>query len=286
LLALLSNRSKQFLRDWAIFLGLVMLFDSMRGLVFVILNRFDVQPYYNYVIKFDYWLFGGKLATYRFQQWLGTSFQPNWIDKFSAVMYGSHFLFFLFFGVFIWHFKERDFWRYEYSFLIMMYVGLICYLLFPTAPPWMVSQAAHMPYLHTTAFELYNVALPKLYDTFATNPIAAMPALHAAFPVLCVFIAAYHYGWKGFIPVFIYFLGVVFSTLYTPSHYVLDILAAIVLAAIVFYLVYCSSLQKYLLALKQQVNKLALTSMVLIAVLLILLAQGVSFLNMYLLGKI
>ena len=78
--------------------------------------------------------------------------------------------------------------------VLAMVVGLIGYLLVPTVPPWM---AAHPPYdllppIDRIVGDVYTRFLPALYGTFDTNPVAAMPSLHAAFPSVAALV-----GWRA-----------------------------------------------------------------------------------------
>lgn len=276
ILAISIARTKNFFRDWSIFLSAVMLFDSIRGLIYILNTAMGRKPYYLSVMHFDYLLFDGKLPSDRLQHWLGASAIPDTLDRFAALMYGSHFLFFLLLGFFVWHFYNRYFWQFCCAMTLMMYAGLVCYFLFPTAPPWMISQNLNMPQVYNVIATMYSAATPTLYTTFDSNPVASMPSLHAAFSFLCLLIATHHFRWRGFLIVFPYFLGIIFSTLYTPEHYVLDLVAGCLLSTASYYVVYKSNLVSTLENSYRQFHEKSLGNIFSKAAIIILLAQLIS----------
>jgi len=106
------------------------------------------------------------------------------------------------------------------------------YALVPTAAPWMTSQMfGLMPPLVHFNIELYTMYLPDLTSGFNTNPVAAMPSLHAAFPFLCSLLLWSKYKFKA-LPFYIYTGLILFTIVYTGDHYVIDIIFGIVIAII------------------------------------------------------
>ncbi len=65
------------------------------------------------------------------------------------------------------------------------------------------------------------------------NPVAAMPSLHAAYPWFVLLFAVKFYGWRGG-TFLVYNAMVWFSVIYLGHHWVIDILAGIVLATVCF----------------------------------------------------
>jgi hypothetical protein len=119
-----------------------------------------------------------------------------------------------------------------------MGLGLIGYLVVPTVPPHIASASfgAIAP-IHWLRGEIYQQSMPHVHAWFDTNPIAAMPSLHAAFPSLCALIAAHHLRWRAW-PFFAYAACVLFSIMYLGEHYAVDLLAGIGLALFCFALFY------------------------------------------------
>jgi hypothetical protein len=238
LAALLSRQLGGFVRDWALFLGQLALFDALRGYIFALVGAFELPLYMGYVIRWEEALFGGTTLPGWLQQ---TWYRPGHVgllDRLLVVVHGSHFVFFLLFGLVVWFLRREEFWRYTTALPFLMYLGLLGYLAVPTVPPWMAATAFHViPPISRIAAHIYNIAVPTLRQAFDTNSIAAMPSLHAAFPTLCCLIGLRHFGWQAWLlpP---YVLLVFVALAYLGEHYFLDIVAGVGLAFLVYALVY------------------------------------------------
>jgi hypothetical protein len=81
------------------------------------------------------------------------------------------------------------------------------------------------------------MAIPDITSGFNTNPIAAMPSLHTAFPVLASLILWKLFRWKA-LPFIVYTLVVLFTIIYTSDHYIVDILAGAGLALLCYLLAF------------------------------------------------
>jgi hypothetical protein len=119
-------------------------------------------------------------------------------------------------------------------------IGLLGYWALPTAPPWYAAQVGELgpatPALRRMMIEhgqaFWKGAWTPLYDVLGGNPLAAMPSLHFATSVM----AAQVLGDAG--PVqgalgWSYALTLGFALVYLGEHYVVDLLAGLVLAQIV-----------------------------------------------------
>jgi tetratricopeptide (TPR) repeat protein len=106
----------------------------------------------------------------------------------------------------------------------------------------MASSIYHMlPRINRFAGEIYNTAVPTLREAFDVNPIAAMPSLHAAVPILTTCVAVRLYGWKGSILV-PYTVFICFGLVYEGEHYLADIFVGIVISSFVYGITYHSRL--------------------------------------------
>src|SRR5690349_13597714 len=70
LAAALSGRLREFVRDWAMFLAAVVLFDASRGFVYALILHFELPVYMAYAIDAEKFLFGDPLLTNQIQGWL------------------------------------------------------------------------------------------------------------------------------------------------------------------------------------------------------------------------
>jgi len=131
----------------------------------------------------------------------------------------------------LWLTRPASFKRFKLAILLVLGVGITIYLAVPTVPPWMAFQDfSALPNLHHIAGEVYNLTIPSLQQTLDTNPIAAMPSLHTAIPTTLSLVAIHHYRWRG-LPVVLYTLLVYLAITYLGEHYLLDVVAGIILAS-------------------------------------------------------
>ncbi len=246
LAAALLGRLRVFVREWAVFLGAIILFDSLRGLIFALINRFELPVYMVYAIDWERALLGGETLPEKLQRVILVPGEIGLLAKFLVVVHLSHFVFFLFFGLLIWLVRAGDFGRFKLALVLLMYTGLAGYLAVPTVPPWMAAAFFQViPPIPHVVSQVYNVQIPTLQATFDTNPIAAMPSLHAAFPSLLAMIALHHFGRRGW-PVPLY-AGLVFLSITgLGEHYLVDVLAGVALAAVCYAAAYRSSLPRRL----------------------------------------
>jgi hypothetical protein len=236
--ALLLDRLKLFIREWFIFVSFIYLFDSLRGIVYILTCRLELPVYTTYVIKMEQFLFGGIPSVWIQNRLLPIDKFPtfSFLEKFITVLHGSHFVAFLLIGFIIWFYKSQYFKFFRTSFYFIIFLGISGYMIVPTVPPWMASELFNIiPRIIRFNRVLYNIAIPDISSGFDPNPIAAMPSLHAAFPILCSLIMIRVYRWKS-LPFHFYTLFVFFSIVYTGDHYIVDILAGMLLAGVCYLL--------------------------------------------------
>ncbi|MGB9906033.1 MAG: phosphatase PAP2 family protein [Candidatus Saccharicenans sp.] len=162
--------------------------------------------------------------------------QTGWLEELLTFFHGTHFIAFLIVGFLIW-LKDKTFFRfYKASFYTLLASGLSLYAIVPTAPPWMASEMfGLLPRIIHFNLEIYTAYIPDLTAGFNTDPVAAMPSLHAAFPFLCSLLLWKKFRWRAW-PFFIYTAVIFFTIIYTGDHYFIDILAGVVLAGLSFQL--------------------------------------------------
>ena len=145
----------------------------------------------------------------------------------------------------------------------------------PTVPPWMASgYYAMIPPIQHISMEIYNLALPTLQEAFDVNPVAAMPSLHTALPVLCAAIGVHEFGRRA-LPLFGWAALVVLAIAYLGEHYLVDALAGALLAGVVYVVVY-----RVDFAALRRPLRLSNVHPVLACALLVTIAEGVGELTM------
>lgn len=235
--ALLSRRLTLFVRDWSVFLGLTFLFDAIRGGIYAAITRFDLPVYMGYAIEAERALLGGAVMPVLLQD-LWHRPGPAWFEGLLVLVHASHFVFFLTLGLAVWLLRHDEFRRYCVAMLLVMYGGLLVYLLVPTVPPWMAAADYEViPPVHRIGMRLYNTSVPTLTAALATNPVAAMPSLHAAFPAVGTLIALRVFGWRAAWTIAYTLLSAV-SVMYLGEHYLVDVIAGWLLGVGVYAVVF------------------------------------------------
>jgi len=133
-------------------------------------------------------------------------------------------------------FKSRKHYFYfALTFLLVNIIGFIGYYIYPAAPPWYVQQYGfefHAGIPGNTAGlhrfdDFFHVPIFSSIYAKSSNVFAAMPSLHAAYPLLVLFYGIkYRFGLWNFLFGTIT-LGIWFAAVYNYHHYVLDVLAGI-----------------------------------------------------------
>lgn len=235
LISFVLKSQKLFFRDWFLFLSVVYLSDTMRGLIYYLTSRYQRPVYCEYAVKIETAIFG-QVPSVWLQSRLLPDGQTGWLEQTLTFFHGTHFIAFLIVGFLIWLKDKEYFKKYKASFYLLLASGISLYALVPTAPPWMASNMfGLLPKLIHFNIDIYTAYIPDLTAGFNTDPVAAMPSLHAAFPFLCSLLL-----WKKFrlkaLPFYIYTAIIFFTIIYTGDHYVIDIMAGVGLSLLSFYI--------------------------------------------------
>jgi membrane-associated phospholipid phosphatase len=137
----------------------------------------------------------------------------------------------------LWVYLRRNeaFTRFRNTILLANVLGLIGYILLPTAPPRMFPAIGFGDTLAQIGGLNHGSGLIEL----ASNPYAAMPSLHAADALIAgVVLASVCRNWWAKAIWAIWPLWVWFAVMATGNHFWLDVLAGIVLAALALAIVY------------------------------------------------
>ena len=153
------------------------------------------------------------------------------LEVFAIAMYVSHFVAPLLLAFLIWAFwRGRGFTDLLYGILVVSLLGEITFVLAPTAPPWLAADHGYIPHVHHVIKQgLYDLGLKDLAarkdEPGSYNIVAALPSLHAAWPVIGLLVIRKHRlpAWL-FAAQAVLLVGVVFAIVYTGEHYLVDAL--------------------------------------------------------------
>jgi hypothetical protein len=218
----------RILLDWLPLFTVLWVYDYTRGVA----TELGIPTHYRWMIDADKLMFHGVVPTV----WLQDHFyDPNvvhWYDKAAGLIYLSHFFASLALATAL-YIRSRDRWAaYMGRFLLLFTAGLVTYVLFPAAPPWLANQHGLLPgVLPITGHGLGALHLAPtqswLQVGHAThaNYVAAVPSLHAGFAALVAFflIREGRRPWRR-IWLLAYPIAMGLALVYCAEHYVIDVL--------------------------------------------------------------
>jgi membrane-associated phospholipid phosphatase len=120
----------------------------------------------------------------------------------------------------------------------MSFAAFVFYLLLPVAPPWKALPSVVKVIDHTlpSFTDIPGIPVPAtVYHWLTPNQYAAMPSLHAAYPLLGTLFALRLWGRRRAWPAVAYTACVWLSIVYLGEHYVVDIIGAVIFAFAAFF---------------------------------------------------
>lgn len=231
--SLLVKKTRSFILDWLPFLLILISYDFLRGFA----DNLSQRVHFQELIDAELAIFG-YLPTAKLQQLLYNPQNHQWYDYLSTVIYFLHFALPLTFGFILWVINKSYFRQFITGILLLSYAAWITYMAYPAAPPWLAQKQGYISgvqkVMDTTSRTFpTKIDLPTIYHRFNPNPVAAIPSLHAAYPLLVLLYALRFFKLKGllFLP---YVPAVWFSIVYLGEHYVIDVIIG-ALYAVIFY---------------------------------------------------
>jgi membrane-associated phospholipid phosphatase len=231
-------RWKQLVKDWLPFFLVLTVYGLLRNYASHTLWGPFVRPQ----VWIDTHVFGlGVDPTVQLQRWLYSPGLHVW-DYLCWCCYMSHFFVSFIVAAVLWKTNYAKFRRFVPLFIALTFLGYVTYVLYPAMPPWMAGSRHYLP--HTV--RIIPLVLDHLHlhsgaavltggDKFDNN-VAAMPSIHAAYPLLiCLFF------WRDAsrrrrVLLLAYPLCMAFTLVYTGEHFVIDIVIGWLYAAATFFL--------------------------------------------------
>ncbi|CAF1060057.1 unnamed protein product [Adineta ricciae] len=227
----LSERTRRFALAILIYLTYLLLYDALHLVPNYTVSNIHIKDVYLMEKK----LFGiysnGKIIT------LNEYFQQNHIpllDVFTGICYLNWIPIPVAYSLYLYRYKtKRDYMDFAFTFLFTNMLGFVVYYIIPTAPPWYVelygfefnikargNPAGFIHFDEVTGLKIFS----SMYSKNA-NVFAAIPSLHAAYPLITVLYGSLSKKLWLHITFVIFTLCVWFSAVYSRHHYVLDVLA-------------------------------------------------------------
>jgi PAP2 superfamily len=215
--------------EWLPFALVLWAYDLLRGSADGLL----FAPHYTPQLEADRLLFGGAVPTVWLQDhlWHGSS-DARWYDFAAWGVYMSYFVATYVVAGVLWFAARPLFRRYVATVVLLAAMGFATFALFPAAPPWLASREGELAWT-TRSIGPIGGEVPFIAFSWEdliehgaeySNPVAAVPSLHAAYTLLItLFLWRLVPRWAR--PLLAaYPAAMAFALVYTAEHYVVDIL--------------------------------------------------------------
>lgn len=236
------------LLDWLPFTAILVAYDYTRGLAGNYGSHALVQGAHNALgfplhvtepADFDRWLFGGTLPTAWLQDHLYTYGQVHWWDLVVTLVYLTHFLVTPVLAMVLWIRNRERFRAWVGCVVAMAVLGVGTYIVYPMAPPWMAAEQGVIEPISRIsglgwAYLDLGVAQQVLANSQAlANPVAAMPSLHTGYATMVALFLMVGAPWwrRALLACYPMLMG--WALIYSGEHYVLDVLAGMLYAAVI-----------------------------------------------------
>lgn len=187
----------------------------------------------------------------------------NYLDMAAGIFYLTWVPLPILYGMYLF-FKDRPMLlKFSFAFLLTNIFGFIIYYLYPAAPPWYLIEHGQVENFDIPG----NAANLMRFDALVGSPIfanmynknanvfAAIPSLHAAYPIILFYFGLKKkYYWLSIV-FFLDIVGIWFAAVYSLHHYIIDlILGGICSIFAIFAFELLSKSEKFNLLLKRYTN--------------------------------
>ena len=209
----------------ALYVAAVVLFSHVRAFA----DSTGIPIHYDYAPAIDRVVGLGALPSTVLQDKLYDPAQLSLMDWVLYAVYTSYFSVIHLLTPLLLLAKRDWFPRHVIMCVIVFWGGLLIYYLLPTAPPWLASSGEVSRVMDHVGRSINEASYEAGQEQFGTNPVAAMPSVHMAATVVVALSL-----WRLWRPLAvlgaIYAVVMGFALIYFGEHYVIDVLAGVLLA--------------------------------------------------------
>jgi membrane-associated phospholipid phosphatase len=222
---------------WLPLFAVLMGYDYLRGAVSVDAAQAHVAPQ----IAVDRWLGGGEVPTLWLQRHLWDAAHPHWYDYGAWLIYLTHFFVVWLVAAALWRASRRRFAHYAVVTVVLTLAAFVVFWRYPAQPPWLASDGLRIGPVDRIVPLVWDrlgvTTVKSVYENSAiVNPVAAVPSLHAAYPMMLV-LFFWDAGRRVRAGLALYAVAMAWALVYGGEHFVSDILAGWAMAAAVYALV-------------------------------------------------
>jgi len=180
-------------------------------------------------VRADEALFGTVPTVWLQEHLVGST--PRWWDAVAALVYVTHFIAIPLVTAGVWFALRDRFREWVGAALTMSLVGIAGYVAYPAAPPWLAAERGDIGDVdrisHVGWEVLHLDVVGRLTEAgqSGSNPVAAMPSLHAGAALLVALFLWPSVSRAARVALSSYALAMGLTLVYTGEHYVVDVLA-------------------------------------------------------------
>lgn len=162
---------------------------------------------------------------------------PHWYDAVAALVYVTHFVTIPLLTAIVWFCLRQRFAAWLVAVLTMSVVGVAGYVAYPAAPPWLAAERGDIGPVdrisHIGWEFLHLDVIGRLTELgqSGSNPVAAMPSLHAGAALLVALFVWPSVGAAARVALATYAVAMAVTLVYAGEHYVVDVAAGWLIAA-------------------------------------------------------
>jgi membrane-associated phospholipid phosphatase len=220
--------------DWLPLMVVLLCYDLSRP----VREWIGISPYVWPQLDADRLAFG-EVPTITLQRAFYDYPDAHWYDYATFAVYLSHFFVTLIVLALLWRLSYPRFRQYRTLVVALATAGFVTYVLFPADPPWLAAWNGHIEGVTRTIGGMWgHVGIEPAAALFENrgefyNQAAAVPSLHAAYPMLLL-LFFWGAGWWARAGLIAYVLAMAYALVYTGEHYVSDIVIGWLYAGGVF----------------------------------------------------
>ena len=228
----LSASSRRLIIGLGIIIIYWIIYDSMKAWPNWSFNTVDILPLYN-LEKSLFGIHDGNNIITPNEYFLSHS---NLFADISCSLFYLCWMPLPLFFIFYLYFKNKNlFLRFSMAFFIVNCIGFIIYYVHPAAPPWYIAEHGAVLDISTKSYaagllrfdNYFGIHLFEGLYSKGSNVFAAMPSLHASYPLIGLIYAIKQPAkWLKILFATV-MIGIWFSAIYLSHHYILDVLAGI-----------------------------------------------------------